>query len=49
MQRHKSEYWDSVARATQPKKIPEPDPSADPSESIMKLMKDLYNQVREAD
>lgn len=38
------EHWDSVAKPTQSNAIPKLDPSADPSQSIMSMMKSLYNQ-----
>ncbi|CDJ59955.1 calcyclin binding protein, putative [Eimeria maxima] len=38
------EHWDSVAKATQANAMPKLDPSADPSESIMSMMKSLYNE-----
>ncbi|CDJ45922.1 calcyclin binding protein, putative [Eimeria brunetti] len=44
MQQRPGEHWDTIAKATQPNAIPKIDPSADPSQSIMDMMKNLYNQ-----
>ncbi|CDJ27161.1 calcyclin binding protein, putative [Eimeria mitis] len=44
MQLRPGEHWESVAKAAQPNAIPKIDPSADPSQSIMSMMKSLYNQ-----
>lgn len=41
----RGEHWDSIAKQVQPKNaMPKPDLSADPSESIMSMMRSLYNQ-----
>lgn len=41
----RGEHWLSVTQPTEQKNaMPKPDPSGDPSESIMNMMKNLYNQ-----
>ncbi|CDJ65983.1 calcyclin binding protein, putative [Eimeria necatrix] len=43
--RRPGEHWDTITKAAQLNPVPKIDPSADPSQSIMSMMKNLYNQT----